>query len=108
MKNNNFLELSKKTGVNTVKSGIWDPPNYGSFVKKISPGLIFMSYFNKLYTQIDIAPKWTGIWGAFTSNFPLLVKIAHEKSNLSFMLTENDFLYKVTPIYIAMLVKWLL
>lgn len=73
-----------------VRSGMWDPPREGSLVRKISPLFILMfGDFMRIFTQIDIAPRWTGICGAFTRRLPSAVRMAQEKSSLSFTFTEK-------------------
>lgn len=80
----------------TVKSGRWEPPADGWLERITSPGV--KSPLNALiwYCTVScIAPKCTGMWGAFETRPPSGPKTAHEKSSRSLMLVEIEVLWSI-------------
>lgn len=80
----------------TVRSGKCEPPAEGWFESIEEPSLKIPSNIFIWYcTDSCIAPRCTGMCGAFETNPPSGPKIAHEKSRRSFMFTDVDVLCKI-------------
>mmetsp|Transcript_856 Transcript_856/g.2500 ORF Transcript_856/g.2500 Transcript_856/m.2500 type:complete len:288 (+) Transcript_856:1618-2481(+) len=95
---------SKKSGEMTVMSGRWEPPALGSLATTTSPGPR-ATLASWALTVSDMAPRWTGTWGAFATRPPSAAKRAHEKSRRSLMFTELAVRWRVRPICSAIDMK---
>ena len=95
-----------KTGVTSVMSGRCEPPRNGSLVSTTSPGPRSGTSRRTQRTVSLIAPRCTGMCGAFATSDPEPSNTAHEKSSRSFTLTESAVRRSMAPISSAMAAKW--
>ena len=88
-----------KTGVMTVMSGRCDPPAAGWLLTSTSPGWMSPFLFSIWYRTVScIAPKCTGMCGAFAINPPFGLNSAQLKSSRSLMFTEIEVRCSARPI----------
>ena len=94
------------TGATQVTSGRCVPPRKGSLRMKTSPGERFSVATDLAANDID--PRCIGIWAACAIISPSELKMAQERSLLSFIFGENPALTSTEPISSAIVPRRLL